>query len=73
MPSQFYDKISIRHHITKILVNLFRFPVHNEKFVELSTNMDLFVKFINLLMNDTTYLVVFACLNFLIICVYELG
>jgi ubiquitin conjugation factor E4 B len=56
MPSQFYDKISIRHHISKLIVNLIKVAKHHENFVELSKE-DVFVKFINLIMNDCTYLV----------------
>lgn len=59
MSSQFYDKFGIRYNISQILKLLWnRFPhIYREAFKQESIkNWDMFVKFVNLLMNDTTYL-----------------
>ena len=57
--SQFYDKFGIRYNISRIIKYLWEsYPlVYKDKIKEESTaRWDIFVKFINLLMNDTTYL-----------------
>jgi ubiquitin conjugation factor E4 B len=54
--SQFYDKFNIRYNISQILKALWAHPGHVNKTIELSHNTDFFVKFVNLLMNDTTFL-----------------
>ena len=56
MASQFYDKFNIRYNISQILKSIWNDVVHRVKIVQLSRNTDFFVKFVNLLMNDTTYL-----------------
>jgi len=54
--SEFYDKFSIRYHISIIFKELWSMPVHRSHFVDLATSDQHFVKFVNMLMNDTTYL-----------------
>jgi ubiquitin conjugation factor E4 B len=56
MASQFYDKFNIRYNITQILKSVWHDRVHIEALVEISRNIDFFVKFVALLRNDTTYL-----------------
>ncbi|XP_076290726.1 ubiquitination factor E4B isoform X1 [Lasioglossum baleicum] len=54
--SEFYDKFSIRYHISLILKSMWDSPVHRESIINESNNGKQFVKFINMLMNDTTFL-----------------
>ena len=54
--SEFYDKFSIRYHISIIFKELWNMPVHRSHFIEVATSGQNFVKFVNMLMNDTTYL-----------------
>ncbi|XP_066601539.1 ubiquitin conjugation factor E4 B [Prorops nasuta] len=54
--SEFYDKFSIRYHISLILKSMWDSPVHRTSIVNESNNGKQFVKFINMLMNDTTFL-----------------
>jgi len=54
--SEFYDKFSIRYHISIIFKELWAMPVHRSHFIEVATSSQNFVKFVNMLMNDTTYL-----------------
>ncbi|XP_063965881.1 ubiquitin conjugation factor E4 B-like isoform X2 [Lytechinus pictus] len=55
--SEFYDKFSIRYHISIIFKALWRIPLHQDVFVKTSEVQDSnFVRFINMLMNDTTFL-----------------
>ncbi|XP_012285979.1 ubiquitin conjugation factor E4 B [Orussus abietinus] len=54
--SEFYDKFSIRYHISVILKSMWDSPVHRASIVNESNNGKQFVKFINMLMNDTTFL-----------------
>lgn len=56
LSSQFHDKFNVRYHICRLLRILWKSPVHQEKMRMLSKDMEFFVKFVNLLMNDTTYL-----------------
>lgn len=56
LSSQFHDKFNVRYHICRLLRILWKSPIHQEKMRMLSKDMDFFVKFVNLLMNDTTYL-----------------
>ncbi|TPX33649.1 hypothetical protein SmJEL517_g03534 [Synchytrium microbalum] len=56
MHSQFYDKFNIRYHVSQIMKIIWNDGGQRMKVVELSRDVDFFVKFINLLMNDTTYL-----------------
>ena len=54
--SEFYDKFSIRYHISIIFKTLWSQAVHKIAMVKESNNGKQFVKFINMLMNDTTFL-----------------
>ncbi|XP_054160549.1 ubiquitin conjugation factor E4 B-like [Oppia nitens] len=55
--SEFYDKFSIRYHISIIFKYMWSSnPVHKMAIIDESTNGKQFIRFINMLMNDTTYL-----------------
>ncbi|KAJ8676226.1 hypothetical protein QAD02_012012 [Eretmocerus hayati] len=54
--SEFYDKFFIRYHISLILKSMWESPVHQTSIIRESSNGKQFVKFINMLMNDTTFL-----------------
>ncbi|XP_066922247.1 LOW QUALITY PROTEIN: ubiquitin conjugation factor E4 B-like [Clytia hemisphaerica] len=53
--NEFYDKFGIRYHISIILKGLWKRPIHRQAFI-LETNGDHFTRFINMLINDTTFL-----------------
>jgi len=52
---QFYEKFNVRYHISMILKLVWENPTHRERIREESNN-DSFIRFVNLLLNDTTYL-----------------
>ncbi|KAL1117669.1 hypothetical protein AAG570_003984 [Ranatra chinensis] len=54
--SEFYDKFTIRYHISCILKGMWDSPVHRQALINESKSGKQFVKFINMLMNDTTFL-----------------
>ncbi|CAB3376749.1 Hypothetical predicted protein [Cloeon dipterum] len=54
--SEFYDKFTIRYHISLILKDMWDSPTHRLAIVKESGSGKQFVKFINMLMNDTTFL-----------------
>ncbi|KAK6965612.1 ubiquitin conjugation factor E4 B [Biomphalaria glabrata] len=54
--SEFYDKFTIRYHISIIFKTMWTMPAHQIKFMEEAKSGKQFVRFINMLMNDTTYL-----------------
>ncbi|KAB0793378.1 hypothetical protein PPYR_12998 [Photinus pyralis] len=54
--SEFYDKFSIRYHISLIIKGMWNSPIHRESLIKESRSGTQFVKFINMLMNDTTFL-----------------
>nr|CAH7740032.1 unnamed protein product [Callosobruchus chinensis] len=54
--SEFYDKFSIRYHISLIFKKMWTSPVHRQALVDESRTGIQFVKFVNMLMNDTTFL-----------------
>ncbi|KAI9016597.1 ubiquitin elongating factor core-domain-containing protein [Hyaloraphidium curvatum] len=56
MHSQFYDKFNIRYNISQILKAVWEIREQRERMIEVSQNHDFFVRFVNLLMNDTTFL-----------------
>ncbi|KAJ3088787.1 hypothetical protein HK102_007908 [Quaeritorhiza haematococci] len=56
MSSQFYDKFNIRYNISQILKKIWPEIGHRQKIIVESKRTNSFVKFVNLLMNDTTYL-----------------
>ncbi|XP_072035141.1 ubiquitin conjugation factor E4 B-like [Amphiura filiformis] len=54
--SEFYDKFSIRYHISIIFKSLWQIPMHRDAVMKASGVGGEFVRFINMLMNDTTFL-----------------
>ncbi|KAF9586088.1 hypothetical protein BGW38_009841 [Lunasporangiospora selenospora] len=54
--SQFYDKFNIRYNISQILKFVWTNPIHRDMVKAESKRSESFVRFANLLMNDTTYL-----------------
>ena len=54
--SEFYDKFTIRYHISIIMKSMWESPVHKIAIINESKSGKQFVKFINMLMNDTTFL-----------------
>lgn len=54
--SEFYDKFSIRYHISLIIKGMWNSPIHRQALVKESKSGKQFVKFVNMLMNDTTFL-----------------
>eukprot|EP00834_Sanchytrium_tribonematis_P004236 NODE_197_length_13258_cov_0.852344.p5 type:complete len:344 gc:universal NODE_197_length_13258_cov_0.852344:938-1969(+) len=53
--SQFYDKFNIRYNISRVFEKSYQYQQHRQTFQSLS-QQESFIKFVNLLMNDTTYL-----------------
>ncbi|CAK1555609.1 unnamed protein product [Leptosia nina] len=62
--TEFYDKFTIRFHISIILKGMWKNPIHKQAIVKESRSGRQFVKFINMLMNDTTFLLD-ECLTYL--------
>jgi ubiquitin conjugation factor E4 B len=54
--TEFYDKFTIRYHISHILKGMWNSQLHRNLVIAESKNGKQFVKFINMLMNDTTFL-----------------
>ncbi|KAH0586206.1 hypothetical protein H2248_007462 [Termitomyces sp. 'cryptogamus'] len=54
--SQFYDKFNARRNISYILKVIWNNPTHRKALSIEAKNVDKFVRFINLMMNDVTYL-----------------
>ncbi|XP_014666719.1 PREDICTED: ubiquitin conjugation factor E4 B-like [Priapulus caudatus] len=54
--SEFYDKFSIRYHISVIFKGLWQNPGHQQATIQESASGKQFVRFVNMLMNDTTFL-----------------
>lgn len=54
--SEFYDKFTIRYHISVIFKSLWEDRGHRQAVITESNSGKEFVKFVNLLMNDTTFL-----------------
>lgn len=54
--TEFYDKFTIRYHISHILKGMWNSTLHKNLVIAESKNGKQFVKFINMLMNDTTFL-----------------
>lgn len=57
--NEFFDKFSIRYHISVILKQLWEHPVHQASIKAESANTQdnaSFMRFINMLINDTTFL-----------------
>lgn len=56
MHSQFYEKFSIRYHISQIFKSVWDDAHHRSMFILESKKKEQFIRFAALLMNDTTYL-----------------
>ncbi|KAF8645185.1 hypothetical protein AX16_008012 [Volvariella volvacea WC 439] len=54
--SQFYDKFNARRNIFYILKVVWDNPIHREALNNEAKNVDKFVRFVNLMINDVTYL-----------------
>ncbi|KAJ1928958.1 Ubiquitin conjugation factor E4 [Tieghemiomyces parasiticus] len=54
--SQFYDKFNIRYHIAQVLKFIRQHPSHKAQIQRFCRESDVAVRCVNLLMNDTTYL-----------------
>lgn len=54
--SEFYDKFAIRYHISIIFKTMWSMPAHQIKFMDEARSGKQFVRFVNMLMNDTTFL-----------------
>jgi ubiquitin conjugation factor E4 B len=54
--SQFYDKFNVRYYMSQIFKFCWNSRIHQQRIRELVHNHNMFVRFINLLRNDTTYL-----------------
>lgn len=66
MNSKFYNLFVLvsRYHISHLFKNMWNSPIHRSQFLVESKNGNQFVKFINMLMNDTTFLLD-ECLEYL--------
>lgn len=62
--TEFYDKFSIRYHISIIIKALWDSPLHRQALINESKSGKQFVRFINMLINDTTFLLD-ECLEYL--------
>ncbi|BFZ57128.1 Ubiquitin conjugation factor E4 [Savitreella phatthalungensis] len=55
--SQFYDKFNIRYHISHIFKSIWHNPQHRDQLTkQFEQDLDFFVRFVALLLNDQTYL-----------------
>merc|ERR1712058_172211 len=54
--NEFYDKFTIRYHISIIIKSMWDSAVHKMAIISESHNGKNFIKFINMMMNDTTFL-----------------
>lgn len=54
--SQFYDKFNARRSIAFVLKTVWGNPAHREALKKETQNIDKFVRFVNLMINDVTYL-----------------
>ncbi|XP_058062779.1 ubiquitin conjugation factor E4 B [Anopheles bellator] len=62
--TEFYDKFTIRYHISHLFKGLWDSAVHRQAIVNESKSGKQFVKFVNFFLNDTTYLLD-ECLEYL--------
>ncbi|XP_052869422.1 ubiquitin conjugation factor E4 B [Anopheles cruzii] len=62
--TEFYDKFTIRYHISHLFKGLWDSAVHRQAIVNESKGGKQFVKFVNFFLNDTTYLLD-ECLEYL--------
>jgi len=54
--NEFYDKFTIRYHISIIIKAMWDSPVHKIAIINESKSGKQFIRFINMMMNDTTFL-----------------
>jgi len=54
--NEFYDKFTIRYHISIIMKSMWESAVHKMAIISESNNGKQFIRFINMMMNDTTFL-----------------
>lgn len=54
--TEFYDKFTIRYHISHLFKGMWESAIHRQAMIDESKTGKQFVKFINMLMNDTTFL-----------------
>ncbi|XP_017071788.2 ubiquitin conjugation factor E4 B [Drosophila eugracilis] len=54
--TEFYDKFTIRYHISHLFKSMWENPIHRQAVICESRVGNQFVKFVNMLMNDTTFL-----------------
>jgi len=54
--NEFYDKFTIRYHISIIIKSMWESAVHKIAIISESNNGKQFIRFINMIMNDTTFL-----------------
>ncbi|XP_055916702.1 ubiquitin conjugation factor E4 B [Eupeodes corollae] len=54
--TEFYDKFTIRYHISHLFKSMWDSPIHRQVMITESKSGKQFVKFVNMLMNDTTFL-----------------
>ncbi|KAK3104970.1 hypothetical protein FSP39_014399 [Pinctada imbricata] len=54
--NEFYDKFTIRYHLSIIFKSMWQMPAHQTNMINEANNGKHFVKFVNMLMNDTTFL-----------------
>ncbi|KAI0244575.1 Ubiquitin conjugation factor E4 [Massospora cicadina] len=56
LASQFHDKFNARFNVCRLLRAMWQHPAHQAEMARLAQDLDFFVRLVNLLMNDTTYL-----------------
>lgn len=57
--NEFYDKFSVRYHLSVIMSQLWGHPSHHQAIINESRNTHDnadFIRFVNMLINDTTFL-----------------
>lgn len=54
--TEFYDKFTIRYHISHLFKGMWDSMVHRQAMIQESKSGKEFIKFVNMLMNDTTFL-----------------
>lgn len=70
--TEFYDKFTIRYHISHIFKGLWNSQLHRQMIILESKNGKQFVKFVNMLINDTTFLVRFVTQHERLGCEYSI-
>ncbi|XP_076451864.1 LOW QUALITY PROTEIN: ubiquitin conjugation factor E4 B-like [Babylonia areolata] len=54
--SEFYDKFTIRYHLAIIFKSMWAIPKHQANFIQEADNGKQFTRFVNMLINDMTFL-----------------